>query len=351
MPFSPTSLTDLLDHGFDTVIDVRSPAEFAEDHVPGAVNLPVLDNDERARVGTMYTQMSPFDARKLGAALVVRNAAAHIEGPLSDRDGSWRPLVYCWRGGQRSGTFAWLLSEIGWRSDMIGGGYKTYRRMVVDMLHRGALPHRFVQLGGYTGTAKTALLPLLAARGVQVIDLEGLANHRGSLLGGMGPQPSQKAFETALARRLCRLDPTRPVLVEAESSKIGDLLIPPSLWSAMKHAPWVEIVAPLEARTEYLMRAYDDILSDSDRLRRKLAPLKAHRGEALVSEWIRLSAAGDTRKLTRSLMEDHYDLAYAKSMRALAPNVFRQITAAGLHAADLSDVAARVEAALQDMPT
>jgi tRNA 2-selenouridine synthase len=349
MPLIPSSLKDLLDHGFDTVIDVRSPAEFAEDHVPGAINLPVLDNEERARVGTIYKQVSPFDARKIGAALVFRNAANHIETSLSHHDGGWRPLVYCWRGGQRSGSFAWLLKEIGWRSDVVQGGYKTYRRLVVEMLHDQALPFRFVQLGGYTGTAKTELLPLLAARGVQVIDLEGLANHRGSLLGSMGEQPSQKAFESALAGVLCRLDPARPVLVEAESSKIGQILVPPSLWDGMKVAPWIEVTAPLEARTEYLLRAYDDILSDRTRLHARLAPLKAHRGEALVAQWIGLSAAGDKRALTRSLMEDHYDLAYAKSMKAMAPNVIAQVAADGLTPSHLEHVAAQVAAVLQAM--
>lgn len=349
MALIPATLPDLLDHGFDTVIDVRSPAEFAEDHVPGAINLPVLDNEERARVGTIYKQVSPFDARKIGAALVFRNAANHIERSLSHHDGAWRPLIYCWRGGQRSGSFAWLLKEIGWRSDVIQGGYKTYRRLVADMLHHQPLPFCFVQLGGYTGTAKTELLPLLAARGIQVIDLEGLANHRGSLLGSMGEQPSQKAFESALAGVLCRLDPARPVLVEAESSKIGQILVPPSLWDGMKVAPWIELLAPLEARTDYLLRAYDDILSDRETLQARLAPLKAHRGEALVAEWTRLSAAGDKRALTRSLMEDHYDLAYAKSMKAMVPQVMARITAEGLKPSDLEQVAGEVAAALQAM--
>ena len=351
MALNPSSLTDLFDHGFDTVIDVRSPAEFAEDHVPGAINLPVLDNEERARVGTIYKQVSPFDARKIGAALVFRNAANHIETSLFHHDGAWRPLVYCWRGGQRSGSFAWLLREIGWRSDVVQGGYKTYRRLVVDMLHDRTLPYRFVQLGGYTGTAKTELLPLLTARGVQVIDLEGLANHRGSLLGAMGEQPSQKAFESALASALCRLDPARPVLVEAESSKIGQILIPPSLWEGMKVAPWIEVSAPLEARTDYLLRAYDDILSDKATLHACLAPLKAHRGEALVARWIGFSSAGDKRALTRSLMEDHYDLAYAKSMKAMAPKVIAQVAAEGLMSEQLEQVAGQIASTLQAMET
>ena len=178
MALSFETLRDLLDHGYDTVIDVRSPAEYAEDHIPGAINLPVLDNEERARVGTIYKQQSPFLARKLGAALVFRNAAAHVEGPLAHHDGAWRPLVYCWRGGQRSGSMTWMLQQIGWRAEVIAGGYRTYRRLVHDILYDTPLPHRLILLDGYTGTAKTEILHHLAGLGTQVLDLEGLAEQR-----------------------------------------------------------------------------------------------------------------------------------------------------------------------------
>ncbi|MCL4153006.1 UNVERIFIED_CONTAM: hypothetical protein GTU68_052311 [Idotea baltica] len=256
MPTAFSTLNDILNHGFDTVIDVRSPAEFAEDHVPGAINLPALSNEERARVGTIYVQETPFKARKIGAALVARNVAAHLDGPLKDMDGGWQPLVYCWRGGQRSGSFASILSQIGWRAEVVEGGYQSYRNLVHDALYETALPHRLILLDGNTGTAKTDILHRLNALGVQVLDLEGLANHRGSLLGAMeGGQPAQKGFETALACALDALDPKRPVLVEAESSKVGARIVPPSLWSAMKAAPRIEIDAPLDARAQYLANA------------------------------------------------------------------------------------------------
>ncbi|APZ51433.1 tRNA 2-selenouridine(34) synthase MnmH [Salipiger abyssi] len=342
------SLSALLDHGFDTVIDVRSPAEFAEDHVPGAINLPVLDNEERARVGTIYKQESPFLARKLGAALVFRNAAAHIEGPLAHHEGGWRPLVYCWRGGQRSGSFAWMLQQIGWRAEAVEGGYRTYRRLVTGALYDSPLPYRLIQLGGYTGTAKTALLPRLAARGVQVVDLEGLARHRGSLLGEMpGGQPSQKGFETGLAQALSALDPARPVLVEAESSKIGQILLPPSLWEAMKQAPWIEVTAPLDARAAYLDAAYDDILSDGARLKQMLDPLRFHRGHALVDRWGALIDAGERRALCRSLAEDHYDPAYEKSRTVFAPRVLDRFGTPALDEAALDTLADRIAERLQ----
>lgn len=343
MARSYSSLNEIFDHGFDTVIDVRSPAEFAEDHVPGAISLPVLDNEERARVGRIYKQQSPFLARKLGAALVFRNAAGHIEGPLSHHDGGWRPLVYCWRGGQRSGAFEWMLKEIGWRAEKIDGGYRTYRRLVTKALYEDGLPHRFIQLGGYTGTAKTALLPRLAARGVQVIDLEGLARHRGSLLGDMpGGQPSQKGFETELALALSKLDPARPVIVEAESSKVGQILVPPSLWAGMKAARWIEVGAPLEARAVYLDAAYDDILSDGDRLKAQLDPLRYHRGHALVDNWGALIDAGERIALCRSLAADHYDPAYEKSMAAMAPDVMARFETPTLDDAGLDRLADRI---------
>ncbi len=307
------TLNDMLNHGFDTVIDVRSPAEFAEDHVPGAINLPALSNAERAEVGTIYVQEAPFKARKIGAALVAQNVAAHLQGPLADKDGGWRPLVYCWRGGQRSGSVASILAQIGWRAGVVDGGYQAFRRLVYDALYEDTLSHRVILLDGNTGTAKTDILHLLVARGVQVLDLEGLANHRGSLLGEMdGGQPSQKAFETALACAITALDVTRPVIIEAESSKIGARIIPPSLWNAMKAAPRVEIHAPLQVRARYLAEAYGDVSADRARMIKTLELLRRHRG-GLVDGWLALLNAGDFEGLARALMEDHYDPTYRAS--------------------------------------
>ncbi|ETX13245.1 tRNA 2-selenouridine synthase [Roseivivax halodurans JCM 10272] len=347
MPLEPTSLDHILDHGFDSVIDVRSPAEFEEDHVPGAINLPVLDNEERARVGTIYKQQSPFLARKIGAALVFRNAATHIETRLALHDGGWRPLVYCWRGGQRSGAFRWMLSEIGWRAEVVKGGYKTYRRLLTEALYERPLGMKLVQLGGYTGTAKTDLLGHLARRGVQVLDLEGLARHRGSLLGERpGGQPAQKGFETALAQAVRALDPTRPVVVEAESSKIGKLNLPPSLWDAMKVAPWIEVTAPVAERAAYLAEAYEDILADGAALKEKLDPLRRFRGHEVVDRWFGMIDRGERQALCAALASEHYDPSYETSMRAVNPRIVARVAAERLDPASLEDVAARIEAAL-----
>ncbi len=348
MPVAFDSLADFYAAPFDDVIDVRSPSEFAEDHIPGAMSLPVLSDAERARVGTIYVQEAPFRARKIGAALVARSAAAHIEGPLAMRDGSWQPLVYCWRGGQRSGSFASILSQIGWRADLVEGGYRSYRRLVVRMLHETALPHRLVLLDGNTGTAKTELLALVAQRGVQVLDLEGLAAHRGSLFGAVArPQPAQKGFESALAQALTGLDPARPVLVEAESSKVGDLLVPPSLWAAMRGAPRLEVTAPLGARARYLTRAYADLTADAAALQVTLALLLPFQGQARVETWQAMAAAGEFETLAGELMQHHYDARYEKSRGPRAGTVRAQVAMRDLAEADLARAVDRIEGFLE----
>lgn len=323
------SLADVLALDFDTIIDVRSPSEWAEDHVPGAVSLPVLDDAERARVGTIYKQVSPFSARKIGAALVAKNAAAHLEGPLAEKPGGWRPLVYCWRGGQRSGSFASILAQIGWRVEVVQGGYKAWRRLVVDALYTDTFPFRLVVLDGNTGSAKTEVLNLLPARGVQVVDLEGLANHRGSLFGSMGAQPSQKAFEGRLALALARLDPARPVVVEAESAKVGECRLPPKLWRAMVEAPRVAIEAPRRARAEYLLGAYADLVADAARLDGVVASLALAHPREVIAEWRAMVAAGQFVDLAEGLMARHYDPRYGKH-RARMAVPFTEVAVEGL---------------------
>ncbi len=313
MAVTLTSLSDLASLGFDEVIDVRSPAEFAEDHVPGAVNLPVLDDAERAQVGTIYVQESRFLARRIGAALVARNAARHLEGYLADKGPSYRPLVYCWRGGQRSGSFALILGQIGWRVEVVDGGYRSYRALVQRRLYEAPFPAPVVVLDGNTGTAKTALLARLAAHGMQVIDLEGLANHRGSLFGARpGGQPGQKAFESALAEAVEALDPARPVVVEAESSKVGDRIVPPALWRAMRVAPRVEVTAPLIARAAYLARAYADMTAAPEDFAAVIGALRPYHPGEVVDGWLALFAEGRHEALAAGLMESHYDPRYLK---------------------------------------
>lgn len=344
MPIKLERLTQIFDLGFDEIIDVRAPSEWAEDHVPGAISLPVLDDEERARVGTIYKQVAPFSARKIGAALVAKNAARHLEGPLADKPGGWRPLVYCWRGGQRSGSFASILSQIGWRVETIEGGYKSWRHLVVDALYDHPVPCPVVVLDGNTGSAKTEVLNLLPARGVQVIDLEGLANHRGSLFGHMGDQPSQKAFEGRLALALARLDPGRPVVVEAESSKIGQCRLPPRLWRAMVAAPRVGIAASRAARAGYLVRAYGDLVTDAARLDGILASLRPAHAAERIEGWRKLAGEGRFAEVAEGLMEWHYDPRYGKH-RARMEVPLHEIAVEGLD--DLGAVADRVADAVR----
>ncbi len=313
-PLTLKSLSDIAELRADTIIDVRAPAEFIQDHLPGAINLPVLNDIERAQVGTTYSKVSPFSARKIGGALVAANTAAHLQGPLADKNGDWQPLVYCWRGGQRSGAFATILTQVGWRVSLLQGGYRSYRRLVVQMLYDTPLPHRITLIEGGTGTAKTQLLHHLKDIGAQVLDLEGIAHHRGSLFGAMkSEQPAQKMFESRIAAALTALDPNKMTWIEAESSKVGARVIPPSLWLAMSAAPRVEINAPLSARADFLCRAYKDLTDDENTLQNVISRLRPYHAGETISAWQMLADRQDWPALAHGLITYHYDPRYTKS--------------------------------------
>ena len=326
---------------FETIIDVRSPGEYIEDHIPGAINLPVLTNDERALVGTIYVQKSRFEARRLGAAIVARNIAAHLDGALGTKSAGFAPLIYCWRGGQRSGAMATVLEQVGWRPTLLTGGYKTYRRAVCSRLEA---PPRIVLLGGHTGTAKTAMLSEARSLGAQVVDLEALAHHRGSILGHFAgeAQPSQKMFESRLAIALADVDLSKPVLMEAESSKIGDINIPEAIWKAMGSAPMIEVRAPIAARARYLLSAYRDLTADTNRLTWVLGRLPGRHGRAAVERWRALALAGLHEALAIELMEAHYDPAYARWGRNHPRPRVETIELDDLSGASISSAAARI---------
>lgn len=331
MAYTLTDLPALIAESFDTIIDVRSPAEFAEDHVPGAVNMPVLSNEERAEVGTIYAQQSPFRARKIGATRVARNAATAIETHLLDNEGGWRPLVYCWRGGQRSGSFTSILQQIGWRAQVLEGGYQSWRRHVVASLYEGTLPFKIIRLDGYTGTAKTELIKRAARLGVQTLDLEGLANHRGSVLGDIdGEQPAQKGFETELLSNLAKLDPAKPLLVEAESARIGTLRLPPALWVAMKDSRRIVVSAAPEHRARFLADAYAELTANAPALTARLNHLRSHAGHATVDHWLQLLQTGQSQALAHALITDHYDPAYARLTRTKSAAPIATIDAGNL---------------------
>jgi tRNA 2-selenouridine synthase len=300
---------------FDDVIDARSPSEYADDHIPGAISCPVLSDDERAQVGTLYKQVSPFEARKIGAVLVARNVARHIEAHFLDRPKNWRPLVYCWRGGQRSGAFTHILREVGWNAHRLDGGYKSWRRKVIDDLAALPAQFRFRIVAGATGSAKSRVLEALAAQDAQVLHLEALAAHKGSVLGDLpdAPQPSQKSFETLLHTALTGFDPARPVFTEAESRRIGSVYLPDAMLTAIRTAECLRVEATLEARVDFLLRDYAYFLSDPARLADKLGLLRAQQGHETVDRWLALAAAGDFRALVHELLLSHYDPHYARS--------------------------------------
>ena len=300
---------------FDAIIDARSPGEFAEDRLPGAISLPVLDDEQRARVGTLYKQVSAFEAKKLGAALVSKNIARHIEEHLLDKPKHWRPLVYCWRGGQRSGAFSHILREIGWDAQRLQGGYKAWRRHVIEQLDLLPPSFRFRVVSGATGSGKSRLLEAIAARGGQVLHLEELAAHKGSVLGNLPdtPQPAQKGFESQLLAALSALDPARPVFVEAESRKIGRLQVPDALLAAIRGAPGLRIEAPLTARVEFLLRDYDYAVADPAWLVERLGHLRGLQSNETLARWQTLIAAGAFPVLVEELLTQHYDPLYQRS--------------------------------------
>lgn len=302
---------------FDTVIDARSESEYAEDRLPGAINWPTLNDAERALVGTEYKQVSPFTARKRGAVLAARNIAAHIDREAMDKPKDWAPLVYCWRGGQRSGALSTVLSAIGFRVHLLEGGYQRYRRAVIAALDD--LPQRLDLrvVCGVTGSGKSRLLQRLAERGVQVLDLELLANHRGSVLGLVpgSPQPGQKQFESRVWDALRRFDPARPVIVESESKKVGDLRVPEKLIERMRASPCIRLELSLEGRVQLLIEDYDFFVRDTETFCERLDALRVLRGHEVVNAWQQAARAGRTREVVRDLLVSHYDPVYLQSMK------------------------------------
>jgi tRNA 2-selenouridine synthase len=301
---------------FDTVIDARSEDEHAEDRLPGALNWPSLTNEERKLVGTEYKQVSPFVAQKRGAALVARNIARHIEREVLDKPKDWKPLVYCWRGGKRSGSLALVLGQIGFRVHLLEGGYKEYRRAVIAALEQEPQRFQYRVVCGPTGSGKSRLLQTLAAQGAQVLDLEQLANHRGSVLGLVpgSPQPGQKQFESRLWDQLRRFDPARPVFIESESKKVGDLRVPERLIECMRAAPCIRLELPHENRVKLLLQDYDFFVTDTDAFCERLDALRVLRGKEVVKAWQDAARAGRTEDVVRELLLRHYDPIYLQSI-------------------------------------
>lgn len=302
---------------FSTVIDARSEGEYAEDHLPGAVNWPSLNDEERKIVGTRYKQINQFEAKKLGAALVAKNIAAHIQREVLDKPREWQPLVYCWRGGKRSGSLALILDQIGFKVTLVDGGYKAFRAALVADLPQLAARHSYQVVCGTTGSGKTRLLQALQAQGAQVLDLEALANHRSSVLGLIPgvPQPSQKAFDSLIWAALRSFDPARPVYIESESKKVGNVAVPEGLIAAMRAAPCLQLELAEDERVALLLEDYDFFVKDISFFCERLGALTEARGKDTVQDWQARARSGDVASVVRELLVRHYDPVYLQSMR------------------------------------
>ena len=299
---------------FDEIIDVRSPAEYQEDHVPSSINLPVLNDKERALIGTIYKQKNKFEAKKLGAALISKNISLSIKKTLLTKTRDWKPLIYCWRGGQRSYALATILSQIGWDVGIIEGGYKSFRKVVTKFLDTEISAFKIILIAGNTGTAKTEMLKALSQKEIQTVDLEQLANHKGSVFGSQGQkQPSQKRFETNLFSVFMENKKDEFIVMEAESNKIGNIFIPKGLWSLMKKAPQIELVASLKNRSLFLVNQYSEITKNQKLLKKQIKSLERISGSKKITEWLALANDKKFSLLGMSLMENHYDPRYKKS--------------------------------------
>ena len=302
---------------YSAIIDARTEDEFALDHLPGAQNWPSLNNAERIVIGTMYKQEGPFEAKKKGAGLVAANISKHIEHHVLDLPKDWQPLVYCWRGGKRSGSLALILGQIGFKVSIIEGGYKAFRSAMVDAIPPLAESLSWRVICGPTGSGKTRLLHCLKEQGAQVLDLEGLANHRSSVLGIIPgqAQPSQKHFDTLLWDALRNMDPTKPVYVESESRKVGNLAVPESLILSMRASPCYQLELSDEERVKLLLEDYDFFVKDPALFSKRLDALVAIRGKQVVEDWQALIAAGSMEDVVRDLLKLHYDPTYFASMK------------------------------------
>ena len=304
-------------HEFDTLIDARSEGEYDEDHLPGAVNWPTLHNEERRDIGTLYKQVNAFEAKKRGAALAARNIAAHIERDVIDQPKGWKPLAYCWRGGQRSGALALILDQIGFRVTLLEGGYKAFRAAVVQDIARLVAGMQWRLICGTTGSGKTRLLHALAAQGAQVIDLEALANHRSSVLGAVPglAQPTQKRFDTLVWDALRQMDCSRVAFIESESKKVGNVAVPAALIEAMRVSPCLSLALPDAERVALLLEDYNFFVQDIESFCERLEILTAFRGKAMVQGWQSSVRQGNIAPVVQDLLTQHYDPVYLQSMR------------------------------------
>ncbi len=291
-------------------IDVRSPAEFQQGHIPDALNVPLFDDGERAEIGTIYKQIGRREAISRGLD-VVAVKAGHLVGSVRTLVREADFVLHCWRGGMRSEGFAWLLEQSGFRPRILQGGYKVFRRAAHACF---AQPHRIILLSGHSGAGKTRLLHDLREQGQQVIDLEHLAGHRGSVFGGIGqpPQPTVEQFENQLFLQWRDLDPTRPVWIEGESRVIGKVFLPEPVWNQMTNAPAIVVEVERKQRVEFLVGEYGHL--PADELARAIQGISKRLGGARLRAALDALNSGDLHTFADHALE-YYDKAYAASLQ------------------------------------
>jgi len=326
---------------FDTIIDVRSPSEFEIDHIVGAINCPILYDEERHRVGTIYKQISSFKAKIIGSSISAKNISSHIEKEFLEKKGSWKPLVYCWRGGQRSKAFSIVLSEVGWRTYQLKGGYKEYRNDVIKHLDLIGMKIKIILVSGKTGSAKTKILESIKDQGGQILNLEGLARHKGSLLGSIPSlkQPSQKLFESLLFYKIKKLNLKKHVFVEAESSKIGNIHIPKSIWSNMILSQRIEVVADVNTRAQFLIDDYHYMCENPILIKPMIIGLTSRLSKTLIGSWKKLIDEKKWFELTKSFLENHYDPSYSSNIIKNDRKILKEVNATTLNNYDIKKIA------------
>ena len=326
---------------YDTIIDVRSPSEFEIDHIVGAINCPILYDDERQKVGTIYKQISSFKAKIIGSSLSAKNIAFHIEKEFLEKKGSWKPLIYCWRGGQRSKAFSIVLSEVGWRTYQLSGGYKEYRNDIIKYLDNIGMKLKIILISGKTGSAKTKILHSIRDQGAQILDLEGLARHKGSLLGAIPnlKQPSQKFFESLLFYEINKLNLKKNIFIEAESSKVGNVHIPKSIWSNMILSKRIEVVADVNTRAKFLIDDYQYMCKNPILIKPMIKGLKTRLSNNLIDSWEKLIDEKKWFELTKSFLQNHYDTSYSSNTIKNDRKVIRELQATTLNNDDIKNIA------------
>ena len=294
---------------------MRSEKEFQEDHIPGAINYPVLNNSEREIVGTLY-KTDTFAGKKLGAALITKNISKLLADEFAKNLISWNPLIYCWRGGERSNALALILNRIGFKVFYLDGGYKSYRKFVLKNLSEKVSHLKFKVICGLTGSGKTRFLEIVRQKGHQVLDLEGLAKHSGSLLGAHPhyPQPSQKYFETLLHSEICCMNDSKVVYVESESKKIGNRHVPDCLINKIRQSECIWLDVPLEIRVQNLIDSYQHLINQPLKLKHLLSKFKGISDENKIKEYTNYLELADWTELVKKLLVCHYDPLYKQSI-------------------------------------